>query len=100
MQVALPIPVMRNHPSRRLGILFLLLLALPAYAANRINDLRPTLILVSIDGFRPDYLARIETPNLRAITDPGVHAKYMMPLASTKTLCYHYTIFTSLYPAH
>src|SRR3954453_21218625 len=100
MQESLPIPVMRNHPSRRLGILFLLLLALPAYAANRINDLRPTLILVSIDGFRPDYLDRIETPNLHAIMDRGVHAKYMIPSFPTKTSPNHYTIVTGLYPAH
>src|SRR4051812_26489181 len=100
MQESLPIPVMRNHPSRRLGILFLLLLALPAYAANRINDLRPTLILVSIDGFRPDYLDRIETPNLHAIMDRGVHAKYMIPSFPTKTYPNHYTIVTGLYPAH
>ncbi len=91
---------MRNHRPRHWGFLFVLLLALPVFAAERINDLRPTVILISLDGFRPDYLDRIETPNLHAIEERGVHAKYMIPSFPTKTFPNHYTIVTGLYPVH
>jgi len=99
MQESLRFLFMRNYLSQRLGIV-LLLLVLPAFAAERINDLRPTLILVSIDGFRPDYLDRFETRNLHAIMDRGIHARYMIPSFPTKTYPNHYTIATGLYPAH
>jgi predicted AlkP superfamily pyrophosphatase or phosphodiesterase len=91
---------MRYYRARYGGFLFVLMLVLPAFAAERINNLRPTVILVSLDGFRPDYLDRIETPNLQAILERGLHAKYMIPSFPTKTFPNHYTIVTGLYPAH
>jgi predicted AlkP superfamily pyrophosphatase or phosphodiesterase len=100
MQEAFRLLLMRNYRPRFLGILLVLVLVLPAFAADRINDLRPTVILVSLDGFRSDYLGRIATPNLHAIMDRGVHAKYMIPSFPTKTFPNHYTIATGLYPAH
>jgi predicted AlkP superfamily pyrophosphatase or phosphodiesterase len=100
MQESLRLLLMRNRNPRYLGLLLAIMLVLPAFAASRINDLRPTLILVSIDGFRPDYLDRIPTPNLHAIMERGVHAKYMIPSFPTKTFPNHYTIVTGLYPAH
>jgi alkaline phosphatase D len=80
-------------------IVFVLLLSATSLRAGRIADLRPTVILVSIDGFRADYLGA-ETPNLNALADRGVHAKWMIPSFPTKTFPNHYTIVTGLYPAH
>lgn len=91
---------MRNRRSRILGLLVIVLLSTPLFAAGRINDLRPTVIVVSIDGFRPDYLDRYETPNLHWMMDHGARAKYMIPSFPTKTFPNHYTIATGLYPAH
>jgi len=79
--------------------LFILLVCLAVQAADRITDLRPTVILVSIDGFRPDYLGS-NTPNLNSLVKRGVRAKWMIPSFPTKTFPNHYTIVTGLYPAH
>ncbi|MDK2413638.1 alkaline phosphatase family protein, partial [Aphanizomenon sp. 202] len=35
------------------------------------------LILVSLDGFRADYLEKGLTPGLQALVDGGVHAPFM-----------------------
>lgn len=58
------------------------------------------LILVSIDGFRPDYLDRGETPTLNAIAAAGVRAESMKPAFPTLTFPNHYTLVTGLYPDH
>ena len=57
----------------------------------------PVTILVSIDGFRPDYLDRGLTPNLSALAARGVRAA-MRPSFPTKTFPNHYTIVTGLRP--
>jgi predicted AlkP superfamily pyrophosphatase or phosphodiesterase len=80
--------------------LAVVLVAISAHAAERITDCRPTVILVSLDGFRPDYLDKVDTPNLHEVIDRGAHAKYMIPSFPTKTFPNHYTIVTGLYPAH
>jgi len=82
------------------GLWLILLLSLPVFAADSIHDLRPTLIVVSVDGFRPDYITNFDTPNLRRIMEQGVHAKYLIPSFPTKTFPNHNTIATGLYPVH
>ncbi|XP_042241449.1 venom phosphodiesterase-like [Homarus americanus] len=57
------------------------------------------LILVSLDGFRADYLDRHITPTLQSIGNRGVKANYMKPSYPTLTFPNHYTIVTGLYPA-
>lgn len=57
-------------------------------------------ILVSIDGFRPDYLDRGQTPTLRALAADGVRAKAMKPSFPSLTFPNHYTLVTGLYPDH
>ena len=58
------------------------------------------LILISIDGFRWDYLKIYEAPTLRALAAGGVHATRMTPSFPSKTFPNHYTLVTGLYPAH
>ncbi len=58
------------------------------------------LIVVSIDGFRPDYLDRPGAVRLREIAALGVRATKLIPAFPTKTFPNHYTIATGLYPAH
>lgn len=60
------------------------------------------LLLVSIDGFRWDYLDvyRKESPHLRALADGGVHARRMTSCFPSKTFPNHYTIVTGLRPEH
>ena len=45
--------------------------------ANAQNATSSPLILISIDGFRPDYLNRQVTPNLNALAAKGVRAEAM-----------------------
>ena len=61
---------------------------------------RQPLILVSIDGFRADYLRRGDTPMLAALARDGVRAVAMKPAFPTLTFPNHYTLVTGLYPDH
>ena len=66
--------------------------------SGAIKDLRPTVILISLDGFRYDYLEMYEPPNLRSMARDGVQARWMNPSFPSKTFPNHYTIATGLYP--
>lgn len=57
-------------------------------------------VLISIDGFRSDYLDRPEAATLRRLARAGVRAEWMAPSFPTKTFPNHYTIVTGLYPEH
>lgn len=57
---------------------------------------RAILILVSIDGFRWDYLDRFESPNLRQMAANGVRAEGLIAQFPTKTFPNHYSIVTGL----
>jgi len=57
---------------------------------------RAILLLVSIDGFRWDYLDRYEAPNLRQMAASGVRAEGLIPQFPSKTFPNHYTIVTGL----
>ena len=59
-----------------------------------------TVILVSIDGLRPDYISPENTPHIADLATQGVHAKYMEPVFPSKTFPNHYSIITGLYPAN
>jgi predicted AlkP superfamily pyrophosphatase or phosphodiesterase len=76
-----------------LTILFLGI-ATPATAKDA-----PVTILISIDGFRPDYLDRGITPNMSALARTGVRAR-MQPSFPTKTFPNHFTLVTGLRPDH
>jgi predicted AlkP superfamily pyrophosphatase or phosphodiesterase len=58
------------------------------------------LILISIDGFRADYLNRGLSPNLARLAREGVHASAMRPAFPSVTFPNHFTIVTGLYPDH
>ena len=57
----------------------------------------PVTILVSIDGFRADYLARGVTPNLAELVAGGVRAE-MRPSFPSVTFPNHWTLVTGLRP--
>ncbi len=80
--------------------IYLLLFAVPAIPQRAIKDLRPTVILISIDGFRADYVDRYKPKTLSALAKKGVQAEWMKPSYPTKTFPNHYTIVTGLYPDH
>jgi predicted AlkP superfamily pyrophosphatase or phosphodiesterase len=55
-------------------------------------------VLISLDGFRADYLDRPEAVRMRALAARGVRAEKMIGAFPTKTFPNHYTIVTGLYP--
>ncbi|KAG4104670.1 phosphodiesterase I [Neocallimastix lanati (nom. inval.)] len=58
-----------------------------------------TLIIVSIDGFRNDYLERMEyTQTLNFLSLRGNKAEFMKPSFPSTTFPNHYTLVTGLYP--
>ncbi len=57
-------------------------------------------VLISIDGFRADYLETIRPPHLLALAARGVRARWLVSATPTLTFPNHYTIATGLYPAH
>lgn len=58
---------------------------------------QPITILISLDGFRPDYLDRGITPALSQLAAAGVRAS-MRPSFPSVTFPNHYTLVTGLHP--
>lgn len=57
----------------------------------------PYVVLVSIDGFRHDYLDRQALPAFRRLEAAGVRAESLVPVFPTKTFANHYSIVTGMY---
>lgn len=81
------------------AVLALLAMAAPAAAQPADPAGQPVTILISVDGFRADYLTRGITPNLSALAARGASAP-MKPSFPTKTFPNHYTLVTGLRPDH
>lgn len=88
-----------KYALRAAFVLLVLFLAACATQASKPAGTAP-LILISIDGFRADYLDRGLTPNLAALAADGVRAKAMRPSFPSLTFPNHYTLVTGLYPDH
>jgi len=71
-----------------------------SFGQKPVTNLKPTVILISLDGFRYDYLDKYKPETLNRLAREGVRAKWMIPSFPTKTFPNHYTIVTGLYPAH
>lgn len=80
-------------------ILFIFLPNREAFApvTKNIKLTQPTVILISFDGFRWDYMDKVDTPNFDSIVGNGVKAKHIINTFVTKTFPNHYTIVTGLY---
>jgi len=61
---------------------------------------KPSLLLVSFDGFRADYLDRFDLPNFRRVMARGTRARGMHPVFPSITFPNHYSLVTGLYPEH
>jgi predicted AlkP superfamily pyrophosphatase or phosphodiesterase len=66
--------------------------------SNGTSLFAPTTILISLDGFRADFLFRGLTPTLNEFIQGGISPKYMMPSFPSVTFPNHYTMATGLYP--
>lgn len=70
------------------------------FGQKKITDLKPTVILISADGFRWDYIDKFNAPTLKSMAADGVRARWMEPSFPSKTFPNHYAVATGLYPAH
>lgn len=74
----------------------------PTYSITTTNSntaqKKPYLILISLDGFRWDYVEKYKPTNLSAFIKNGIKAESLIPSFPTKTFPNHYTIVTGLYP--
>ena len=62
------------------------------------NDPGTPLILISIDGFRWDYLEKTDTPYLDELVTLGVRSEGLIPSYPSKTFPNHLSIVTGSYP--
>ena len=65
------------------------------------QQVKPYVVLVSLDGFRYDYATKYGAKNLRAMAARGASApEGMIPSYPSVTFPNHYAIVTGLYPDH
>jgi len=77
-----------------------LLLPRPLSAASPIPPHERVVVLVSLDGFRWDYMQKYKPPRLSKLAMEGVQSKRLVPAFPSLTFPNHYTIVTGLRPEH
>lgn len=85
-------------PIRRLLAVCILFLAAACASTSSTPPAPGLVVLVSIDGFRPDYLQRGVSPTLSKLAAEGVRAESMRPSFPSLTFPNHYTLVTGLRP--
>ncbi len=60
---------------------------------------KPYVVLVSLDGFKAEYLDRFDLPNLRQLMKRGTRARAMVPVFPSLTFPNHYSLVTGLQPS-
>ncbi|NQV15670.1 alkaline phosphatase family protein, partial [bacterium] len=80
-------------------VLILILGACEQDEKNEPEIIEPApIILISMDGFRWDYMNRTDTPNMDFIANEGVQAESMIPVFPSFTFPNHLSIVTGCYP--
>ncbi|KAF0986972.1 hypothetical protein HZS_5260, partial [Henneguya salminicola] len=64
-----------------------------------VSDSFKKLIIISIDGFRSDFLSKETTPNLFELSKSGTVSQNLRPVFPSKTFPNHHTISTGLFPS-
>lgn len=68
--------------------------------ANPQAATEPSVLLLSIDGFRWDYIEKHQATHIAKIAKQGVRAKQLIPVYPTKTFPNHLSIITGLLPVN
>lgn len=61
---------------------------------------RPIVVMVSLDGFRADYMQKINPPNLKKIIKEGIYSLGMIPSFPSHTFPNHLTLATGRRPSN
>ena len=92
MKYSLLLPVFLTYMFSSLG---------SAYAgAHGGADNDKYVVMLSLDGFRYDYLDKYDAPNLEKIVASGITSKGLIPGFPSSTFPNHYSIVTGLYPGN
>uniref|UniRef100_A0A914V1P5 Uncharacterized protein n=1 Tax=Plectus sambesii TaxID=2011161 RepID=A0A914V1P5_9BILA len=59
---------------------------------------RVPVLMISLDGFRADYIQRGFTPAIQRLVDCGSHSPFMYSSYPSKTFPNHYSLVTGLHP--
>jgi alkaline phosphatase D len=81
-------------------VIFFLSLLLAGFFASAQKSEIPYVVLVSIDGFRYDYVNNFNLPNIKSFISKGSKAEAIIPSFPSKTFPNHYTIVTGLFPGN
>lgn len=96
----LPMPV--DLQSVRAAVLTLAVFGLAAACSTdsgqREGDRPNPLLLISIDGFRHDYIERFDSPTIDRMMAEGLYADSLHHAFPTKTFPTHYTLVTGRHP--
>lgn len=86
---------------RSIGIFLVLLIAwIASSGCASTAAVEESLILISLDGFRWDYIDGQMTPNLARLASEGVRSEGLIPVYPSKTFPSLYSIATGLYPGN
>jgi len=96
----------RARPRLRRGFIAVCLAAITsgvaAQSSGGINTpaqmAKPYVVMISFDGFKPEYLQRIDLPAFARVAKNGVQSVGMIPVFPSKTFPNHYSIATGMYP--
>jgi len=93
---------MLSAMARRLALALLVLAVLAAGAVAQLAT--PLLLIVSVDGLRPDYVTRadvhaLKIPALRRLLKEGAYADGVQGVIPTTTYPSHTTLLTGVWPA-
>jgi predicted AlkP superfamily pyrophosphatase or phosphodiesterase len=80
-------------------VIFLLSIFLSPFQVQG-SDIKNPVILISLDGFRYDYIEKYNTKHLKALARDGVRAEKMQPSYPSKTFPNHITLVTGKYPSN
>jgi len=75
------------------------LLLLAGSVATSFSQTPPSVLLVSFDGFRYDYIDKHDLKNFKAFRAGGVSAEGLIPCYPSLTFANHYSIVTGMLPA-
>lgn len=92
-------------PHRHLALLLLIVATLAAPAAVCFADAaspqpKPRLLIISVDGMRPDLMLRAKTPNIHALFEDGAYSFWARTTPHAITLPSHVSMLTGCIPRH
>ena len=84
---------------RMLLIPVVLLMVFVSISCNKTSQKDKYVVVLSLDGFRPDYIDKAHTPTLDSLARVGVRSS-LRPCFPSVTFPNHYSLATGLHPEH